>query len=325
MGTTLEYEPLDSKEIIIQSDLFGEAKFQVGDLDREHWARYAQAAARVLPDLKRGFQARVRGDLIGSGLSSSASVGLAYLKALADVNDIELTCEQLVQQEYRLEHDELKLQIGLLDPLTIVFGKRNALLFMDTVSASVHPIADPATRDFAWIVAYSGISRELTKSGFNGRVEECRQAAAMLKAGAGKLFDIPVELFQEKKWMLPDPLRRRVTHFFTEVDRVRQGATAWKEGDLENFGQLMNWSCESSINNYESGSRILVELHDLASSTNGVYGSRFSGGGYGGCVVALADADLAADACAEIEEKFYSLHPELPAKVFLAELGEGLE
>ena len=180
IGTSLEYEPLDSNLVSLTSDQFGQADFPIGELDRGHWTRYAQAAARVL-NIKRGLRAHLSGSLIGSGLSSSASVGLAYLKALAAVNDIRLIDDDLVQLEYRLEHDELNLQIGLLDPLTIVHGKQDALLLMDTITVAVTPIPDPTGRDFVWIVAYSGVSRELTKSGFNVRVEECKQAAALLK------------------------------------------------------------------------------------------------------------------------------------------------
>ena len=86
----------------------------------------------------------------------------------------------------------------------------------------------------------------------------------------------------------------------------------------------MNQSCESSIRNYESGSDILIELHELVQDTKGVYGSRFSGGGYGGCVVALAKRGLAEDVCKEVAEKFLFRHPELSAKVFIAETGDGL-
>ena len=323
IGTTLEYEPLDTNEIHLSSDQFGELKFLIGDLDHAHWARYAQAAARVL-DLKHGMKAHLSGSLIGAGLSSSASVGLAYLKALADVNNIELTDEQLVHLDYELEHEQLGLQNGLLDPMSIVHGKKDALLFMDTVTVSVSPIPDSPASGSAWIVAYSGISRELTKSGFNVRVAECHEAAASLQPGAWKLGDVPCEVFEAKKMSLPENLSKRATHFFTEVERVQQGAQAWKEANLEYFGQLMNRSCHSSINNYESGSEVLIQLHEIASSTNGVYGSRFSGGGYGGCVVALARQDLAECACTEIAEKFSKLHPELPSKVFVAETGDGL-
>ncbi len=322
-GTTLDYEPLDTNEVHITSQQFGEMKFHVGDLDRTHWVRYAQAAACVL-NPKRGMRAHVRGSLIGSGLSSSASVGLACLKALADVNDIELSDEELVHLDYELEYGQLGLKNGILDPLTIVHGQRDALLFMDTRTASVTPILDSPCVDPAWIIAYSGVSRELTKSRFNVRVQECRQAASLLKDGAIILSDVPRELFEEKKMTLPENLRKRATHFFTEVERVHLGAKAWKESNLENFGQLMDQSCKSSIQNYGSGSDILIELHELVSSTNGVYGSRFSGGGYGGCIVALAKRDLAESACAEIAEIFSTLHPELPSNVFVAETGDGI-
>ena len=322
IGTTLEYEPVDSNEIHITSDQFGETKFLVGELDVNHWVRYAQAAARVLK-AERGMKAQVKGSLIGSGLSSSASVGLAYLKALADVNEIKLTNEQLVQLEYELEHDELGLQIGLLDPLTIVHGRKEALLFMDTITASATPISDPLP-SFAWIVAYSGVSRELTKSGFNVRVDECHQAAKELLPNAKILSDVPREVFEERKMRLPENLRKRAEHFYTELERVQQGAKAWDEANLEVFGQLMNRSCASSINNYESGSGILVELHELVSRMDGVYGSRFSGGGYGGCVIALAHRPSAENICASITEIFSTLHPELKPQAFVAETADGL-
>jgi galactokinase len=270
------------------------------------------------------MRAHVSGSLIGSGLSSSASVGLAYLKAFADVNEKELAGDQLVRLQHRLEHDELNLQIGLLDPLTIVNGRRDSFLLMDTSTAAVTPIFDPPSRDFAWIVAYSGVSRELTRSGFNIRVDECKQAASLLREGAQTLSDVPGELFEDRKFSLPENLRRRSEHFFTEVERVQLGARLWEASNLEQFGQLMNQSCASSINNYESGSEILIELHELTSYTAGIYGSRFSGGGYGGCVVALAKKDLAENARAEIAEQFSKQHPELPSRVFIAGTGDGL-
>lgn len=322
IGTTLEYETHDTNEICVTSEQFGESKFVIGDLDTTHWSRYAQAAARVL-NVKHGMKAYVNGSLIGAGLSSSASVGLAYLKALADANAMELSNDQLVHLEYVLEHDELNLQIGLLDPLSIVNGRRDALLFMDTITAAVSPIPDPLP-SFAWVVAYSGISRELTKSGFNLRVEECHQAATELLPNARILSDIPHEVFEDRKMSLSNHLRRRATHFFTEVERVHAGAKAWYEANLEVFGQLMNESCQSSIKNYESGSDILVELHELISGTDCVYGSRFSGGGYGGCVVALVQHAAARNICASIKETFSTRHPDLSPDVFIAETGDGL-
>ena len=102
------------------------------------------------------------------------------------------------------------------------------------------------------------------------------------------------------------------------------GRQAWEDADALRFGQLMNQSCQSSIRNYESGSEVLIRLHEIISATSGVYGSRFSGGGYGGCVVALAKPDLAGSACAEITEKFSAIYPELHSQVFVAQTGDGL-
>ncbi len=323
LGTTLAYDPLDSPEVHITSAQLGEKRFSIGDeIDKAHWVRYAQAAARVLPNLKRGMRAHVTGPLIGAGLSSSASVGLAYIKALADVNDIELSNHDLVQLDFELENHHLGLQNGKLDPMTIVHGKRNALLFMDMRTASATPIFDPPAHQAAWIVAYSGISRELTKSGYNVRVEECCQAASILQEGAKILSEASRETFEQKKDKLPENLRRRAEHFYSEEERVQKGVQAWQASNLELFGQLMNQSCESSIRNYESGSPILIELSELVSRTDGVYGSRFSGGGYGGCVVALAGKDAAQSACEGIAERFSARHPELASHVFVAEMGD---
>ena len=135
---------------------------------------------------------------------------------------------------------------------------------------------------------------------------------------------MPRELFEEKKSSLPEHLRKRAEHFFSEVERVHAGAQAWRESNLELFGQLMNQSCESSIYNYESGSYILIELQEVVTAAKGVYGSRFSGGGYGGCVVALVNREKTEQARTEIAKKFSFIHPELPSKVFIAKMGDGI-
>jgi galactokinase/galacturonokinase len=325
IGTTISYEPLDSQEVRITSEELGEGRFSLGGpVDKTHWLRYAQAAAHVLPQATRGMRARISGALIGAGLSSSASVGLAYIKALADVNDIEVTDDDLVRLDFELENRHLGLQNGMLDPLTIVHGRKHALLLMDMAATAVTPIPDPPGDESAWIIAYSGVSRELIKSGYNARVQECRQAAAFINERATKFSDNTFDEFERRKAAMPAPLRRRAEHFFGEVERVRRGAHAWREADYELFGKLMNESCDSSISKYESGSELLIELHGLVSGTPGIYGSRFSGGGFGGCVVALAKNDHAKAACEEIAGKFKLRHPELPAKVFVAETGEGL-
>ncbi len=330
-GTVLAFAPLPAPEIRLHSGHFGQISFPIGQTpDMQHWSRYAQAAALALSKkfpLKHGFAGFVNGTLIGAGLSSSASVILAYLQALAQVNGLSLSRDELVALEFQAEHDILGLQIGILDPATIVHGRADALLHIDTLSETVTPIPDSAiAQDWVWLVAYSGISRQLLQSGYNNRVVECRQVASLLKVGAGRLCEIPSEKFLEYQYYLPEHLRRRARHFYGEVERVYKGGQAWAESDAETFGMLMKQSCKSSINLYESGSPVLVDLHNIVSRATGVYGSRFSGGGYGGCVVGLAERTLAKEAVLEIGEKFAAMHPELAeqAAVYMVETADGL-
>lgn len=330
-GTVLAFTPLPAPEIRLYSAHFGHVSFPVGQTpDMKHWARYAQAAAQAIAErypIKRGFAGFVSGTLIGAGLSSSASVILAYLKALAHVNELSLSPEELVLLEFKSEHDILGLQIGILDPATIANGLKNALLHIDTVNGTVAPIPDPAAaQDWVWLVAFSGVFRQLLQSGYNNRVAECREAAMMLQAGASRLYEVPSERYLEYQYYLPEHLRRRARHYYGEVKRVEKGGQAWAESDAETFGRLMKQSCQSSIRLYESGSPVLVDLHNIVSGATGVFGSRFSGGGYGGCVVGLADRASAETAVQEISERFAAMHPELAgqAAVYLVETAEGL-
>lgn len=330
-GTVLAFAALPTSEVCLYSENFGQVSFSLGQPpDFQHWARYAEAAALALGErhpLRRGLVGFVSGTLVGAGLSSSASVGLAYLLALANVNEIALTAADLVQLEYRLEHDFLGLQIGILDPATIVYGQRKALLYIDTVSAQVAPILDaPQSAGVAWLVAYSGVSRQLTQSGFNNRVAECYQAAAILQPGAKRLGEIPAEVFARRQDELPGHLQRRAAHFFSEVQRVENGKQAWAASNLELFGALMNASCQSSIYQYESGSPVIQALQTIVRQAPGVYGSRFSGGGYGGCVVGLVRREQAVEAAGCIRAQFAREHPELTgqAAVYVVEPADGL-
>jgi galactokinase len=330
-GTVLAFAPSQAPEIRLHSKHFGQISFPIEQSpDMQHWSRYAQAAAMALSKkfpLKHGFAGFVNGTLIGAGLSSSASVILAYLQALAQVNGLSLAQDELVALEFQAEHDILGLQIGILDPATIVHGRADALLYIDTLSETVTPIPDSViARDWVWLVAYSGISRQLLQSGYNNRVAECREVAALLKVGASRLCEVPSEKFLEYQYYLPVHLRRRARHFYGEVKRVHKGGQAWAESDAETFGMLMKQSCKSSINLYESGSPVLVDLNNIVSKAAGVYGSRFSGGGYGGCVVGLAERAAAESAVSEIGERFAAMHPELAeqAAVYMVETADGL-
>ncbi len=329
-GTVLVYAAIPDPEIHLASTNFEDpVSFPVGaHVQADHWARYAQAAALALSEkyaLARGFAGVTSGTLIGAGLSSSAAVGLAYLQALADVNDIPLNAAKLVELDFQLEHAQLGLQNGILDQGSILYGQANSLVYIDTRRRQASLVPDPPQADsVAWLIVHSGIERELTKSGgYNVSVSECHEAARWLSDEANVLSDVPASLFVDRAETMPENLRRRATHYFGEVARVSDGVQAWEESDVARFGSLMNSSCASSIHEYGSGQEEVVALHEIVSQTRGVYGSRFSGAGYGGVVIGLVDRAQAETAAAHILDEYHRLFPVLAdtAAVYLADTG----
>jgi galactokinase len=265
------------------------------------------------------------GTLIGAGLSSSAAVGLAYLQALADVNNLSLTAANLVDLDYQLEHAFLGLQNGILDQSSILFGRKNELVYIDTLNRRSQPVPDPPQADdAAWLIVHSGLVRELTKSGgYNQSVAECKAAARWLLPEANVLSDVPYDVFTDNAQAMPDNLRRRATHYFGEVARVSSGVKAWHENDVARFGLLMNDSCASSIHEYESGREEIIALHQIVSATAGIHGSRFSGAGLGGCVIGLVDRAQAEKAASHFLTEYNKKFPGLAevAAVYQVENG----
>ena len=331
-GTVLSYAPQDEPRIALRSTEFDNAAdFTIGAaVDKTHWARYAQAAALTLQErqpLTKGLVGAASGTLIGAGLSSSASIGLSYLSALAAVNDITLTAADLVELDRQLENDHLGLQNGILDQSSIVYGHERSFAYIQIREHQVSAVPDPHdTVRVCWLVVYSGLPRILTNTDYNHRVAECRQAAQHLQVGATILSDVPPTLFQQAQPNMPEVLSRRASHYFSEVERVSQGAQAWEEGDYARFGALMNASSASSIEQYECGHEAIIGLQQIVSSSAGVFGSRFSGGGYGGCVIALADAAQAAAAAETIMAGYRERFPAIAgqAAVYLAHPADGL-
>lgn len=337
--TLMAYAPVDDREVRLRSRNYpGRVRIDLDAISAvpgSFWGVYVRAAVRALEEqhrLSRGMVGIVDGMLPGCGLSSSASVLLAYLHALAEVNDLDPAPWDFVHLTRRAENGHIGLSNGILDQTSIVFGRRRHLVYIDTRAEEVTHLPESSSGgNFAIIVAYSGISRELTTSGYNTRVQECTRAAALLArhAGlppAGRLSDLPPEVFARHADRLPAPLGCRVRHFASEVQRVQEGLVAWREGRLADFGGLMRASGRSSVEQYECGSPAIHDLQQIMSTTEGVLGARFSGGGFGGCVVGLADPQHAARAVETIRETYLCLHPEVRerAAVYLAESADGM-
>lgn len=264
------------------------------------WGNYLRGAAAALRStygIQNGLVGILGGDMPIGGLSSSAAVTIAYLLGLQAVNDLTIDAAENIGLVTRTEHDYIGLKNGILDQTSILFSRRNHLTVIDcdTVEINRAP-ARIAPETYAILAVYSGVAQSLVGSGYNNRVAECQAAAEQLLALGGqprsadpRLRHVDPALFEAYAQRLDEPLRKRATHYFTEMARVAAGEQAWRDGDLHGFGELVAQSGESSIKNYESGCPQLITLYEILRNTPGVYGVRFSGAGFRGSCLALVD------------------------------------
>jgi galactokinase/galacturonokinase len=287
------------------------------------WGNYLRGSVQALlkagGDLSRGFRGVIHGNMPIGGLSSSAAVSIAYLKALEHVNGLTSSSLETIMLVRAVENGYLGLHNGILDQSVIMSGKAGALTSID---CSTHTISslDQGASDSPWeiLIVYSGLSRQLIATPFNQRVAECHEAARELLRLSHQsalerplLGQVSVDIFERYASKLPDHLQRRATHFFSERERVLRGMTLWSEGNIEGFGKLITRSGESSIVNFDSGSPALIALYEILADIPGVYGTRFCGGGFQGCCLALIDPRKRNTIAEALHAGYTTRHPEL--------------
>jgi len=288
------------------------------------WGSYIRGAVLALQQdhvLKKGINAYVSGKLPIGGLSSSAAVTTAYLMALCDVNDIEVSKMDLIQYSHWVENQFIGIKNGILDQSANILSMDNQLMVMDCLTEDYEMVnKGDQFPEFEVIVVYSGISKNIMGTDFNNRVDEVRVAGWLLDELNGdnlpalddmKLRNIPVDVYDKYKNDIPERFQKRAAHFYTEQDRVLQGAKAWGEGDIEQFGQLMFESGDSSFFQQESGIPEMKTIFDILRKSEGVYGARPSGAGYRGAVIGLIDPAYKDQIKEAIDQEYPKAHPEI--------------
>lgn len=342
-GIHMAYSPKLNGVVELCSLQFGKrAQFHVRDVARnkcDDWADYLRGATLKLSErypLTYGMSGVIEGSLPIGGLSSSAAVTLVYLKALCHVNLIQPEPLELIQISVAAENEYVGVNCGKLDQSCEVYSKKDHLLYLDTKDDHYELIpTHPAMKPYRIAIFFSGIERTLAGSKFNMRIDEARSAAYAMQAYAGmdygkfqeaNLRAVPREVYEKYKHRLPDTWRRRAEHWYTEYERVQQGAEAWRRGDLDTFGRLSFESGYSSIVNWETGSPELKTLYDIMTRTDGIYGGRFSGAGFKGCCMALIDPAYEADITRQVTKEYLKAFPQLEGKysVHICDSADGL-
>ena len=305
-----------------QFHVAGIPEVKVGD-----WADHMRGAARMLGEkypLRMGISAVIEGTLPVGGLSSSAAVIIAFLSALAKVNNITLGDWETIMMAKAAENRYVGVNCGKLDQSCEVLCRKDHLLYMDCRDDSYELIpVNPGMKPFQIAVLFSGLERSLTTSAYNLRQDECKAAAYNLLAYAGmeygkfidtRLRDVPAEVFERYAERLPENFRKRAAHYFSEIARAEAGAEMWRKGDLDGYGRLVFASGKSSIENYECGCPELITLYQIMTETDGIYGGRFSGAGFKGCCMALIDPEKAEEIERTVTDRYLEAYPGLAGK-----------
>lgn len=265
------------------------------------WANYLVAVAHEMAaagyPAPHGFDVHVHGSIPpGSGLSSSASLELAFAVAIDAFGGYRLDPVQLAIICQAAENRFIGVACGIMDQLSIAAGRKGHALAIDCTTLDVTHV--PFPDEVAVVVANTNQRRELADSAYNDRRRACERAQDEL--GRGRLVDLdPLDLPELLAGL--DPLTaRRVRHVVTEQARVLRCAQALAADDVSTVGRLMRQSHESLRDDFEVTGAHLDALAEAAWDTPGVIGARMTGAGFGGCTVNLVRPDAIDTAIAQI-------------------------
>lgn len=267
-------------------------KTQIDGSPLPEWAHYPAGVMWSLNEDQletEGMNAVFASDVPrGSGLSSSASVEMAFMLVWQTLSDWTLPPMQRALLGQKAENQYVGVNCGIMDQFASACGVENKLLLLDCRSLEWKTI--PLPEDVAIVIADTTIRRKLTSGEYNKRRAACEEAVRLLKGdlpNIRSLRDVSVEEFNRFAEKLPEEVSKRARHVVEEIERSNQAEALLEAGNIQHFGELMN-QCHASLRDlYEVSSPELNAMVSVAQSLDGCYGARLTGAGFGGCTVNL--------------------------------------
>lgn len=240
----------------------------------------------------------------GGGLSSSAAFEVSVCTALAAFCGAEVTPTERALIGQATEHEFVNVPCGIMDQFISANGKQDHALMLDCkdLSYKLIPMTDPSV---SVLVIDSAVKHSLADGGYAARRKNCEDACTIL--GVPSLREATLEMLETKKAELGDLCYRRARHVIGENLRVAKFAEAISRGDWETAGIAMRGSHASLRDDFEVSCAevdTLVSLTDTIPSAAAVYGARMTGGGFGGCIVALVRSESVGVVAAEMLEAY---------------------
>jgi galactokinase len=304
--TVVHLRPRPDASVRVASGAFPDqlATYAVGrETRRSEWVDYVQGTTVVLRGAGMpvgGFDAFVSSQVpVGAGLSSSAALTVALLRALRHAFALALDDRALAQLAQRVETDFIGARIGIMDQMVVSLAEADEALLLDCRTLDTTLVALPPTIEL--VVIDSGIRHAHAGGPYNERREECVVAARTL--GVPALRDVTLAM-ADRVDQLPALLRRRVQHVLSENVRVHEVVAALRARDGSAVGRSCSASHISLRDDYEVSVVAVDRLVAFCEQDPDCFGARMTGGGFGGSVVAVARCGAGAALGARVCERF---------------------
>jgi len=278
----------DDRVVLYSQDFPAPADFSLDQIVHvEGWGDYVHGIAWALQALNfplSGWEGMLVSDIpIASGLSSSAALELAVSRAFWTLTRWDWDGSQIAKAAKKMENEWLNLKSGIMDQMISACGQAGHALLIDCRDLSTQSV--PLPEDTSIVVMDTAVRRGLVSSAYNERVQQCQTAAAYF--GVPSLREVSMEMLDSRSSGLDELIFRRARHVVSENLRTLKASTAMREGDGDAFGRLMSASHASLRDDYEVSCRELDIMVELALEQKGCLGARMTGGGFGGCAIAL--------------------------------------
>jgi len=291
------------------------------------WARYPAGVAWALLEANLtapAMDAVLASDVPrGAGLSSSASVEMAFAVAWSELGGWTLPPMQRALLGQKAENKYVGVNCGIMDQFASACGVSDKLLLLDCRSLEWELL--PIPEDVAIVIADTSVRHNLTTSGYNDRRKACEEAVKILSQylpGIQALRDVSVDNFNRLCDQLPVLIEKRARHVVEEVERTRRAIPLLKQGNIREFGQIMK-QCHASLRDlYEVSIPELNVMVEIAESLSGCYGARLTGAGFGGCTVNLVEKSAAESFSAQLASR-YQARTGLKPEIYICHASDG--
>ena len=248
---------------------------------------------------KKGIKVAVDSNLPpGAGISSSAAIAVAILKAISNSEKKEIGNNEIAILAQKIEHDFIGTKCGLMDQMVATNGIYNNAMFYNLKTNKIKNIKLFKNHNF--LVIHSGINRKLSEGNYNKRLNECFEASK--KMGVLRLSDAKLSMTSNLK----GKLKKRAIHVLSENLRVKSCFNFLKKNNSNAFGEMMFDSHDSLSKNYEVSSPKIDDLILFAKKI-GAEGARLTGAGFGGCIVVLIDKKFSEEFLKRLKRKFRNI------------------